>query len=457
MKNKTILAFAAVAILAAGCSKEHDGPGSGSPGEVSDAVKIAFEAKYPGAQNVQWAVKGKHAVANFSLPATYSEAASGGASDAWFRNGDGVWDMTATNLRIIDLPEAVQEGFRESKYGDETRWTPTGKCDRLERRDVMLPTSDGKAIVVYVIGMEPTTPASDGTKTSTDVYFSEDGILVNEVAGAPDNGYEDQLPQQPQGSVEQYLQINITDKGGRVIEIDVENGGTEVEALLDNRKLELYFDGNQNWVYTKTDYYRSDMANGEIPSNIVEALKTSEHYTNERNVDDIEKVETNAANGNRTWWVFELEARWDDVEVYVDDTGIIERPAIDMGETGGLPSGGDVESFIEKKYPGARILERDYDDGFLEVEILHENKKKELTFNGRDEWVKTEWEVRVRELPKAVTDAISQGGYRLDDDEADFVETPKESRYEVEVTKDRREYELSISPEGKILRERYDD
>lgn len=41
------------------------------------------------------------------------------------------------------------------------------------------------------------------------------------------------------------------DTGFRVIEIDAENGGTEVEALLDNRKLELYFDGGQNWVYTK--------------------------------------------------------------------------------------------------------------------------------------------------------------------------------------------------------------
>lgn len=38
-------------------------------------------------------------------------------------------------------------------------------------------------------------PTSDGTKTSTDIYFSEDDILANEVAGAPNNGYEDQLPQ----------------------------------------------------------------------------------------------------------------------------------------------------------------------------------------------------------------------------------------------------------------------
>ena len=378
-KINIVCALSAAALLIMGCEKNEYDDGPGNPGQVSEAAKTAFETKYPGAQNVRWTVKGEHAVANFSLSTTDAESASEGQSDAWFRNGNGVWDMTATNLRIIDLPEAVQEGFRASKYGDETLWTPTGKCDRLERRDVMLPTADGKSIVVYVIGVE--SASAKGVKTTLDVYFSEDGILVNEVAGAPDNGYEDQLPQQPQGSVEQYLQTNIVDKGGRVMEIDAENGGTEVEALLDNRKLELYFDGGQNWVYTKTDYYRQDLTNGGIPANIVEALKTSEHYTNDRSVDDIEKVETNAANDNRTWWVFELETRWDAVNVYVDDTGIIERPVIDMGQTGGLPSGGDVESFIEKKYPGARILERDYDDGFLEVEILHDGTKKELKFN----------------------------------------------------------------------------
>ena len=212
-KINIVCALSAAALLIMGCEKNEYDDGPGNPGQVSEAAKTAFETKYPGAQNVRWTVKGEHAVANFSLSTTDAESASEGQSDAWFRNGNGVWDMTATNLRIIDLPEAVQEGFRASKYGDETLWTPTGKCDRLERRDVMLPTADGKSIVVYVIGVE--SASAKGVKTTLDVYFSEDGILVNEVAGAPDNGYEDQLPQQPQGSVEQYLQTNIVDKGGR--------------------------------------------------------------------------------------------------------------------------------------------------------------------------------------------------------------------------------------------------
>ena len=166
-KINIVCALSAAALLIMGCEKNEYDDGPGNPGQVSEAAKTAFETKYPGAQNVRWTVKGEHAVANFSLSTTDAESASEGQSDAWFRNGNGVWDMTATNLRIIDLPEAVQEGFRASKYGDETLWTPTGKCDRLERRDVMLPTADGKSIVVYVIGVE--SASAKGVKTTLDV------------------------------------------------------------------------------------------------------------------------------------------------------------------------------------------------------------------------------------------------------------------------------------------------
>lgn len=450
--NLTIWTLAAAAVLGLSSCEKNNGENDG-PGEVSQAVMAAFEARYPGATNVTWRVSGDYAIANFR-PGSATYAATAGESNAWFENLNGEWTMTETGIAFTDLPQAVQEGFNASKYGTPAEdgtsgWTRTGKVDKLERKDVMQPTTDGSAVVVYVIGVSGTT--ADGLATTMDLYFSAEGILVNEVADATDNGYEDQLPQEPAASIEQYLQTNIVSKGGRVIEIDMENGGTEVEAVLDNRKLELWFDASQNWVYTKTDYYRSDL-NGTIPANILAALKTSEHYTSDRAIDDIEKVETNAANGGKSWWVFELETRWDDVKVYVDDSGLLnERPSIDMGESGGLPAGGDIESFINTKYPGAHIIERDYDDGFLEVEIIHENAKKELTFNGSDEWIRTEWEVRARELPEAVTQAISKEGYRLDDDEADFVETSSQSYYEVEVRKDRGEYKLRIDPQGNIL------
>ena len=52
-------------------------------------------------------------------------------------------------------------------------------------------------------------------------------------------------------------------------------------------------------------------------------------------------------------------------------------------------------------------MEYDYDKGLLEVEIWHENREKDVYFNGRNEWVYTEWDIRRSELPQAVTAAIA--------------------------------------------------
>lgn len=35
-----------------------------------------------------------------------------------------------------------------------------------------------------------------------------------------------------------------------------------------------------------------------------------------------------------------------------------------------------------------------------EVEIFHDAREKDVYFNGAQEWVKTQWEVRVSELPR---------------------------------------------------------
>ena len=100
------------------------------------------------------------------------------------------------------------------------------------------------------------------------------------------------------------------------------------------------------------------------------------------------------------------------------------------------------------------MLEKDSDDGFLEVEIRHDGREKELLFNGAGEWVKTSWEVRVRELPAAVTDAIRRSDYAaFGIDGADFVETPDGDWYEVELEDGRdREVTLRVTAEGAILK-----
>ena len=112
-----------------------------------------------------------------------------------------------------------------------------------------------------------------------------------------------------------------------------------------------------------------------------------------------------------------------------------------------------IKELIMQKYPGARIVEYDYDDGMLEVEIIHDRREKSVCFNGAKAWVKTTWNLRSGELPAAVTSAISASGYAAYKiDEAEYVQTPAGDYYIVELESGSREIELRIDANGNVLR-----
>lgn len=114
--------------------------------------------------------------------------------------------------------------------------------------------------------------------------------------------------------------------------------------------------------------------------------------------------------------------------------------------------GGSIEEFIADKYPGARILEQDWDDGYLEVEIWHDNKEKNIYFNGAGEWVRSKWDVRISELPKEVTDTLSKEypDYRIDD--AEYIQTPESEYYLIELEgRGDLEKNVRITSDGTIL------
>lgn len=110
-----------------------------------------------------------------------------------------------------------------------------------------------------------------------------------------------------------------------------------------------------------------------------------------------------------------------------------------------------VKNFISTTYGNARIVETDYERGFLKVEIIHENKGKDVYFNN-DQWEYTEWDVRATDLPDAVTAAIASteyAAYRIDD--VDFIQKASGDYYLVELEKGGREVRLSIGADGTIL------
>ena len=417
------------------CNDNDDLHSNPVPENIPEKVILEFNAKYPNATNVTWSTKDTYAVANFYLASTRTGGHEPN-NTAWF-NMAGHWNMTETEISYQQLPEAVKTAFEASPYAS---WRMDNEIDKLQRSD------NNETLYIIEVSQK-----EGNVETEVDLYYTEEGILVKEIVNAEaDNDYHEYLPQQPEGNIQTWLDQNFPNV--RIVDYDCEQNSTEVEIIANGLKHEILFDNQQQWVYTKTEYERRDLT--QIPTSILNHLRTSPYYTSDNAIDDVEKYTT---RDNGTYYCFELKTAYDDdVKVYVNETGIISRPQ--NGNDGGnsnVPVEDELQNFIDQKYPGAIILEKNYDHGYLEIDILHDGIEKEIKFNGQNQWVRTEWEVR--QLPDAVKNTITAQGYTLDDNEFGYVETADSIWYEVEVRKGRDELKLYISPTGEILRTEYDD
>jgi hypothetical protein len=112
----------------------------------------------------------------------------------------------------------------------------------------------------------------------------------------------------------------------------------------------------------------------------------------------------------------------------------------------------DIRSFIEQKYEGARILyaEKEF-NGEIDVEIIHDNKKKDVKFNRNNNWINTTWDVAINDLPDAARESVINRypDYRIDD--VDYIETPSGDRYKVEMEKGEWDKTVFVTANGEIL------
>lgn len=112
----------------------------------------------------------------------------------------------------------------------------------------------------------------------------------------------------------------------------------------------------------------------------------------------------------------------------------------------------DIRNFIEQKYEGAIILyaEKDF-NGEVDVEIIHDNTKKDVKFNRNNNWINTTWDVAINELPDAARESVINRypDYRIDD--VDYIETPSGDRYKVEMEKGEWDKTVFVTANGEIL------
>lgn len=212
---------------------------------------------------------------------------------------------------------------------------------------------------------------------------------------------------------------------------------------------QAWYDAAGAWFMTKTE-----MTYGALPQAVRTAFEASDYASWE--VDDVDRLQR---NGLETVYVIEVESGPMDYDLFYTEDGVLLRAVADPDDDeyeGLLPADlpQAVKEFIERRYPGARILESEFEDGELEVEIVDGRTPREVYFDADDVWIRTKTEVTASEVPEAAMQAVrtsQYGGWEIDGIDHFDSAVREWYRFELDDPLSDREVELSVLPDGTIL------
>lgn len=242
------------------------------------AVQTAFNQQYGDATRVEWErEKNGYIVAEFWK--------DNKEYDAWYTT-EGQWVMTEVDHRkdLNALPQAVREGFQTSIY---SAWR-VDDIDEIQRPNYTN---------IYKIEVE-----MQGQQ-DMDLYFDENGTLFREVTDGNDDRNEGMLPSQMPNDIQTFISERYPN--ARIVDIDRERTGYEVDIIYNKQSIEVLFDTESNWVASATDYDRN------VPDVVKNAI--SDNYPGKR-IDGCDFVET--SKGERYWLV--------DIDNYNPDVRVSE-------------------------------------------------------------------------------------------------------------------------------------
>lgn len=216
-------------------------------------------------------------------------------------------------------------------------------------------------------------------------------------------------------------------------------------------KTEAWYTADGTWYMTETE-----MPYNAIPQAVKTSFESSEYASWKRD-NEVDRIERNAVK--EIIYIIEVESPLDvDMDLHYSADGILVKAVNDDGD-------GDNESllpdapsemvtaateFIQKNYPNARIIEIEAEHGVIEIDIIHDNRSKEVLLGTTYEWISTSWDVYT--LPAKVTEAINASqynGYVVDD--AEYFETPAGNYYLVELEQGKNEVKIKITEDGKFV------
>lgn len=234
------------------------------------------------------------------------------------------------------------------------------------------------------------------------------------------------------------------------VEWETQNSYLVAEFIYNRQSVKAWFDRQGKWYLSETNLDSPD----QLPEKVQQAIAESDYAS--WNVDNIDQLERSEAE---TVYVIEVKNNHQEFDLYYSSDGILIKAVPDddcddyenyLPGTAILSS--EIKTFIATRYPESRIIESKMEHSRLEVEIIHENRGKEIWFQLTGEWISTHYDVFWNEVPVKVTESLTQSNYRdycIDDIE--YYETPRGNYYLFELEKGNTEVALSIDLEGNIL------
>ena len=112
------------------------------------------------------------------------------------------------------------------------------------------------------------------------------------------------------------------------------------------------------------------------------------------------------------------------------------------------PPASVLEAF-KKNFPGVTVKKWDKEDKNYEANFIKDAKSMSATFDAKGDWLETETDIAIKDLPAAVTAYIKEHYKDGAITEAAMIKTPKGEMYEAEVNgKD-----LLFDMQGKFIKE----
>ena len=216
------------------------------------------------------------------------------------------------------------------------------------------------------------------------------------------------------------------------------------EFNVGNLEKEAWFDERGDWKLTETD-----LPYAELPTDVKQAHEAGDFST--WTVDDVDLVER---PGFETIYVLEVERGNTEYDLYylADGTLVKAFPDDDTNNNYLYEAlSGKITAFLAERYPEYKMLDVEEDNARIAVEFVQDGRDRDAYFSVEGDWLRTETDMRITDVPEEITDILGASEYRLYRvDDVDFVETPEGNYYHFELERGSDEVEVQISESGDI-------